>query len=72
MLREIARRYDAIPAGVNTRIGISVQTPPKVADLIGIKDRKYLDLIARIRHRNIGDLMRYVNLNPAKKYFRRS
>jgi hypothetical protein len=37
----------------------SILTPPKVADLIGIKDRKYLDLIARIRHRNIGDLMRY-------------
>ena len=56
---EIARMHEAIPPGVNTRIGISVLTPPKVADLIGIKDRKYLDLIARIRHRNIGDLMRY-------------
>jgi hypothetical protein len=56
---EIAQMHEAIPPGVNTRIGISVLTPPKVADLIGIKDRKYLDLIARIQHRNIGDLMRY-------------
>jgi hypothetical protein len=56
---EIARMHEAIPPGVNTRNGISVLTPPKVADLIGIKDRKYLDLIARIRHRNIGDIMRY-------------
>src|SRR3954463_7425045 len=47
------------PAGVNTRIGVSVFAPPKVADLIGVNDRKYLDLIARVRHRNIGDLMRY-------------
>lgn len=58
-LDEIARMYDSIPAGVNARIGVSVLTPPKVADLIGVKDRKYFDLIARIRHRNIGDLMRY-------------
>ena len=33
------------------------------------KDRKYLDLIARIRHRNIGDLMRYVNFEPGEKAF---
>jgi hypothetical protein len=51
--------HEAIPAGVNTRIGVSVFAPPKVADLIGVKDRKYLDVIARVRHRNIGDLMRY-------------
>jgi mono/diheme cytochrome c family protein len=56
---QIARLHEAIPAGVNTRIGVSVFAPPKVADLIGVKDRKYLDLIARVQHRNIGDLMRY-------------
>jgi hypothetical protein len=56
---QIARLHEAVPAGVNTRIGVSVFAPPKVADLIGIKDRKYLDLIARVQHRNIGDLMRY-------------
>jgi hypothetical protein len=66
---EIARMHEAIPPGVNTRIGVSVLTPPKVADLIGVKDRKYLDLIARIRHRNIGDLMRYVNFEPGEKAF---
>src|SRR5438067_1947157 len=64
---EIARMHEAIPPGVNTRIGVSVLTPPKVADLIGVKDRKYLDLIARIRRRNIGDLMRYVNFEPGEK-----
>lgn len=66
---EIARMYESIPPGVNTRIGISVLTPPKVADLIGMKDRKYLDLIARIQHRNIGDLMRYINFEPGEKAF---
>ena len=58
-VEQIARLHEAIPAGVNTRIGVSVFAPPKVADLIGIKDRKYLDLIARVRHRDIYDLMRY-------------
>jgi hypothetical protein len=58
-VEQIARLHEAIPAGVNTRIGVSVFAPPKVADLIGVKDRKYLDLIARVQHRNIGDLMRY-------------
>jgi hypothetical protein len=56
---QIARLHEAIPPGVNTRIGVSVFAPPKVADLIGVKDRKYLDLIARVRHRNVGDIMRY-------------
>jgi hypothetical protein len=41
--------------------------------LIGVKERKYLDLIARVRHRNIGDLMRYVNFEPGEKgVFRRA
>ena len=34
---EIARMHEAIPPGVNTRIGVSVLTPPKVADLIGAR-----------------------------------
>ncbi|BDC50804.1 hypothetical protein F183_A31200 [Bryobacterales bacterium F-183] len=36
--------------------------PTKVPDLIGIKDRKYLDATATHLHRNIGDLMRYAAL----------
>jgi hypothetical protein len=66
---EIARMHEAIPPGVNARIGVSLLSPPKVADLIGVKDRNYLDLIARVRHRSIGDLMRYVNFEPGEKAF---
>jgi len=33
--------------------------PPVVSDLIGIRDRKYLDATGLVRHRSIGDLMRY-------------
>jgi hypothetical protein len=66
---EIARMHESIPAGVNTRIGVSILAPPKVADIIGVRDRKYLDLIGRVRHRNIGDLMRYANFQPGEAAF---
>ena len=33
--------------------------PAKIPDLIGIKERKYLDHTATHLHRGIGDLMRY-------------
>ena len=36
--------------------------PAKIPDLIGIKDRKYIDHTATHLHRNIGDLMRYAAL----------
>jgi hypothetical protein len=36
--------------------------PVKVPDLIGVKDRKYLDATATHLHRGIGDLMRYAAL----------
>jgi hypothetical protein len=37
----------------------SLDYPAKVPDLIGIKDRKYIDHTATHLHRGIGDLMRY-------------
>jgi mono/diheme cytochrome c family protein len=40
----------------------SVFYPVKVPDLIGVKDRKYLDATATHLHRGIGDLMRYAAL----------
>jgi len=66
---QIAGLRDAIPAGVVLRVGVSVWTPVKIADLIGVKDRKYLDLIARVQHRNTGDLMRYAAFQPGEVAF---
>jgi hypothetical protein len=40
----------------------SLYYPIKIPDLIGIKDRKYLDHTATHLHRGIGDLMRYAAL----------
>ena len=55
--------YEAIPPGVLARHGSSPLHPVQVPDLIGIKDRRYLDRTGLVRHRYIGDLMRYGALN---------
>lgn len=40
----------------------SILYPAKIPDLIGFKDRKYIDHTGTHQHRNIGDLMRYAAL----------
>src|SRR5207245_2643718 len=40
----------------------SLYYPAKVPDLIGIKERRYIDHTGTHLHRNIGDLMRYAAL----------
>ena len=62
-LEELTSVYEAIPPGVLARHGSSPLQPAQVPDLIGIKDRRYLDRTGLIRHRDIGDLMRYGALN---------
>ena len=64
MSREkLVKMHAAIPAGVVARHGTNPQFPPQVPDLIGIKDRKYLDHTGLQLHRSITDLMRYAALN---------
>lgn len=46
-------------AGAITRWNGSIFYPAKIPDLIGIRDRKYIDHTATHLHRGIGDLMRY-------------
>jgi cytochrome c553 len=60
---ELALRYEAMQAGVLERQGTSSSHPPHVPSLIGVEDRKYLDATGLVRHRSIGDLMRYDILN---------
>lgn len=45
--------------GAITRWNGSILFPAKIPDLIGVKDRKYLDHTGTHLHRGIGDLMRY-------------
>jgi len=60
---EILAVHKAMPAGVMARQRSSLFAPTQVPDLIGIKDRKFLDRTGIVQHRNIGDLMRYAALN---------
>jgi hypothetical protein len=62
-VRDIAARHEVIPPGVLARHGTSPLAPAKVPDLIGIQERRYLDATGLVRHRDIGDLMRYAALN---------
>lgn len=60
---EIEAIHLAIPPGVFARQGTSPFSPAKLPDLIGIKERRYLDATGLVQHRSIGDLMRYAALN---------
>ncbi len=62
-LEELAGRFQAIPAGVAGRHRASADSPPAIPDLIGIRDRRFLDRTGLVRHRGIEDLMRYAALN---------
>lgn len=53
----------ATPAWVIAREGTSMLAPPKIPDLIGVRDRRYLDATGLMRHRRLEDLMRYAALN---------
>jgi len=61
--QEFKALYTGIPPGVFMRQGTSPSAPAKLPDLIGIKDRRYLDATGFVRHRSIGDLMRYAAVN---------
>jgi len=60
---EIEAVHSAIPPGVFARQGTSPFSPAKVPDLIGIRERRYLDATGLVQHRGIADLMRYAALN---------
>ncbi len=60
---ELATQFDSAPAGVVVRQRTSMNYPVAIPDLIGIKNRRYLDRTGLVQHRGIGDLMRYAALN---------
>ncbi len=55
--------FDAIPPGVFARHRASPFAPTQLPDLIGVKNRRYLDKSGLQQHRGIVDLMRYAALN---------
>jgi hypothetical protein len=60
---EIADVFDAVPPGTSLRQGTNSFLPMQVPDLIGVKDRRYLDHTGLERHRDIADFMRYSAVN---------
>jgi hypothetical protein len=62
-LQEISALHLAIPPGVVARHRTSPFYPVHIPDLIGVKDRRYLDSTGLQRQRSIVDLMRYAALN---------
>jgi hypothetical protein len=62
-LDELGRMGEAIPPGVMARQGASPFFPAQVPDLIGVRERRYLDHTGHVRQLGIGDLMRYSSAN---------
>jgi len=56
-------RPSDLPPAVNPRYRASPLYPVQIPDLIGVKDRRYLDRTGLQHHRSIADLMRYAAMN---------
>jgi len=59
---EYVASWAALVPGVEPR-GAGRRYAPQIPDLIGVKERRYLDHTGLVRHRSIEDLMRYASLN---------
>lgn len=68
-LAEMISILESVPPGVLARHGTSPFSPVQVPDLIGVRERRYLDRTGLVRHRSIGDLMRYAALNQGGDEF---
>jgi hypothetical protein len=65
---QLAAALRAAPAGVLARHQASIFDPVQIPDLIGIKDRHYLDRTGLQQHRSAADLMRYAALNQGADF----
>lgn len=61
-LDELIGAGEAIPPGVTARSHTSMVLPPQIPDIIGVQERQFLDHTGLVRHRSVGDLMRYSTL----------
>jgi hypothetical protein len=60
---ELIRELQAKRPSVFARQGTSLSHPVRIPSLVGIQDIKYLDATGLVRHRSIGDIMRYAIIN---------
>jgi hypothetical protein len=68
---EIASVYEAIPPGASTRVNLSLFAPAQIPDLIGVRDRRFLDHTGLVQQRSIADLMRYIAIVQGANAFDR-
>ena len=68
-IEEIASTLEAIVPGTCARQGSSIFFPTRIPDLIGIRDRRYLDSTGIVEQNSIVDLMRYAALNQGADLF---
>ncbi|MGH9143233.1 MAG: hypothetical protein ACRD2I_19030 [Vicinamibacterales bacterium] len=68
---EIARTYEEVPVGASTRVNLSLFAPAQIPDLIGVKERRFLDHTGLVQQRSIADLMRYVAIVQGANAFDR-
>jgi hypothetical protein len=66
---EVAKAYEAIIPGMVVRPAFSMLDMPKIADLIGLEGRRFLDMTARLAQRGPGDIMRYAAMCAGGNYF---
>ncbi len=64
----IKKIQDSMAPGINARHRASLMYPVQVPDLIGVKDRTYLDRTGLQQHRSAVDLMRYAALNQGADF----
>jgi hypothetical protein len=60
---QLVSAHESIPSGVIGRHRANLFYPVQVPDLIGVKDRRYLDHTGLQKQRSIADLMRYAAFN---------
>jgi hypothetical protein len=60
--------WRSAPAGVLPRHQASIFQPVQIPDLIGVKDRHYLDRTGLQQHRSVVDMMRYAALNQGADF----
>jgi hypothetical protein len=64
-LEEHAATRDAIPPGVYPNHNGSMFSPAKIADLIGLKQRRYMDFTGHMRLRGPSDVMRFTDFHQS-------
>ena len=62
-IEDIVSLFEAVPPSTNPRQRGNTFLVIQVPDLIGVKERRYLDRTGLAQHRSIGDLMRYAAMN---------